>query len=171
MRPYLVFSVYFIVLLGSCWTNIANGQATATKETSGDAKVFSKSGIVVKSLAQSDSSWDGTRLPHYPKGQPEITILRITIAPGAELPLHLHTVINAGVLLSGKLTVVTAENKRLYLEAGDPIIELVNKLHFGRNEGNVPAEIIVFYAGVKDKPITIRKSDLKTSGKKENGKQ
>lgn len=110
----------------------------------------------VKVLTKTTSSWNGSELPQYPEGQPEITILRITIPPKSRLPVHEHPVINAGVLLKGQLTVVTEDNEILHLKAGDPIVELVNKPHFGRNEGNEPAEIIVFYAGIKDKPITIK---------------
>ena len=93
----------------------------------------------------------------YPKGEPEITILRIKIPPGSLLPLHKHPVINAGVLLSGELTVVTEDGKNLHLKAGEAIIEVVNTWHYGKNEGNVPADIIVFYAGTMDGPITIKK--------------
>jgi quercetin dioxygenase-like cupin family protein len=45
----------------------------------------------------------------------------------------------------------------LYLKAGDLIVEVVNKWHYGKNEGNKPAENIVFYAGILDKPITVKK--------------
>lgn len=107
-------------------------------------------------LTKSTSSWNGSELPHYPQGQPEITILRITVPPKSRLPVHEHPVINAGVLLRGQLTVVTKDNEILHLKAGDPIVELVNKPHFGENEGDEPAEIIVFYAGIKDRPITTK---------------
>ncbi len=63
--------------------------------------------------------------------------------------------INAGVLISGQLTVVTKDGKRLHLKAGDPIVEVVKTVHYGMNEGKVPAEIVVFYAGVVDAPITV----------------
>jgi len=113
--------------------------------------------VVVDVLSKTSSSWDGKALPDYPTGKPEITILRIKIPAGVQLPLHRHPVINAGVLLSGELTVVTEDNKILYLKAGDSIVEVVNKWHYGKNEGNKPAEIIVFYAGILDKPITVKK--------------
>ncbi len=107
-------------------------------------------------LAKSSSSWDGETLPEYPEGAPEVTILRITIPPGTQLPIHEHPVINAGVLLSGELTVKTADGHTLHLNAGDPIVEVVDTWHYGTNEGSQPAEIIVFYAGIKDMPITIK---------------
>jgi quercetin dioxygenase-like cupin family protein len=108
-------------------------------------------------LAKRSLSWDGSPLPYYSKGTPEITILRIKIPQGVQLSLHKHPVINAGVLLSGELTVITEDNRALYLKAGDPIVEVVDKWHYGKNEGNETAEIIVFYAGVQDTPITFEK--------------
>ncbi|MEW6601278.1 MAG: cupin domain-containing protein [Nitrospirota bacterium] len=108
-------------------------------------------------LAKSTLSWDGSRLPDYPKGPPEVTILRIKVPPGVQLPLHKHPVINAGVLLSGELTVVTEEKKILHLKVGESIVEVVDKWHYGKNEGNKTAELIVFYAGVSDMPITVKK--------------
>jgi quercetin dioxygenase-like cupin family protein len=113
--------------------------------------------VTVDVLTKTGSSWDQSVLPDYPKGKPEITILRIKIPSGVLLPLHKHPVINAGVLLNGELTVVTKDNKILHLKAGDPIVEVVNKWHYGKNEGTEPAEIIVFYAGTPDMPITIKK--------------
>ncbi|MCX5849641.1 MAG: cupin domain-containing protein [Deltaproteobacteria bacterium] len=112
--------------------------------------------ITVETLAKSSSSWDGEALPYYPKGKPEVTILRIKIPAGAKLEIHNHPVINAGVLIDGELTVITEDNKTLHLKAGDSIVELVNKKHYGKNEGTKMAEIIVFYAGEVNKPITIK---------------
>jgi len=114
--------------------------------------------IDVKVLAKTGSSWDGAALPVYLKGEPEITILKITIPPKTALPIHKHPVINAGILLKGELTVVTEKNEILHIKAGDAIVEVVNKWHNGRNEGNEDAEILVFYAGVKNIPITIKQT-------------
>ena len=113
--------------------------------------------VKVDVLTKTSSSWDGGTLPTYAKGKPEVTILRITIPSKVQLPLHKHPVINAGVLLKGELTVVTKHKETLHLKAGDSIVEVVGKWHYGKNDGNEPAEIIVFYAGVKETPITIKK--------------
>jgi len=111
--------------------------------------------IVANELARTTQSWDGKLLPAYPQGQPMITIMRISIPAGAQLKAHTHPVINAGFLISGQLAVVTTDGKELHLKAGDPIVEVVNTLHYGVNQGKVPAEIVVFYAGVVGKPITV----------------
>ncbi|MFO7749747.1 MAG: cupin domain-containing protein [Desulfobacteraceae bacterium] len=59
------------------------------------------------------------------------------------------------MLLKGELTVTTEADEQLHLKAGDPIVEVVDKWHYGENPGNDPAEIIVFYAGVRGEPITV----------------
>ncbi|MBA6289490.1 cupin domain-containing protein [Colwellia sp. MB3u-4] len=112
--------------------------------------------VIVETLTKTSLSWDGSELSAYPEGKPEVTILRITIPQGSELPMHKHLVINAGILLKGELTVITKENKTLHLKAGSSIVEVVDKWHYGKNEGEIPAEIIVFYAGVAGTPITIK---------------
>lgn len=133
----LIYGICFALLLSS---NVFGGDVSAVK---------------VDVLAKTGLSWDGCHLPDYPKGTPEITILRIKIPPGVQLPLHMHPVINAGVLLNGELTIVTEDNRTLHLKTGESIVEVVNKWHYGKNEGNNMAEILVFYAGVRDTPITV----------------
>ena len=107
--------------------------------------------IVVKELVTT-KSWDGEFLRPYPQGQPEITFRRISIPAGARLDTRSHAVINAGVLMGGQLTVVAADGKTLHLKAGDPIVEVVDTSHCGINQGMVPAEIVVFYAGAVEVP-------------------
>jgi len=113
-----------------------------------------ESAVVVEELVRTARSWDGAFLPAYPQGRPEITIARVSIPAGVRLDMHSHPVINAGVLVSGQLTVVTADGKTLHVKAGEPIVEVVNTLHYGINEGTVPAEIVVFYAGAAGTPIS-----------------
>ena len=120
------------------------------------ALAFEDTAVQVDPLAKSVASWNGTPMPAYPAGQPEVTILRVRIAPGARLPMHKHPVINAGVMLAGELTVVTEKGQTLHLKAGDPIIEVVEEWHYGHNEGAEPVELIIFYAGVQGQPITVK---------------
>ena len=108
-------------------------------------------------LAKATRSWDRALLPAYPEGQPEVTILRITVPPGVTLPMHRHPVINAGVMLRGGLTVTTEDGQVLRLREGEAIVEVVDRWHFGQNEGPGLAEIIVFYAGIEDQPVTENK--------------
>ncbi|HVN25096.1 MAG TPA: cupin domain-containing protein [Syntrophorhabdales bacterium] len=143
-RPFRILATLSIVLLlqSGCGMVQCSQQASAPS-------------TVTRQLVKTTRSWNSALLPEYPQGQPEITILRISIPPGTRLDTHTHPVINAGVLLTGQFTVVTADGKVLHLKAGDPIVEVVNTWHYGINEGNVPAEIIVVYAGIVNTPITV----------------
>ncbi len=110
--------------------------------------------VTVDTLAKTSNSWNGSALPGYGDGTPEVTILRITIPAGVTLPMHRHPVINAGVLLEGELTVISAAGDTLTLSAGDAIVELVNQWHYGRNDGDGDAVVVVFYAGLAGTAIT-----------------
>ena len=70
--------------------------------------------------------------------------------------MHQHPVINAGIVLKGEITVTKKSGEKIILKAGDAIAEVVDQWHFGANTGDDPAEIIVFYAGVKNEPITVK---------------
>jgi len=59
--------------------------------------------LQVQELVKTTRSWDGAGLPEYPEGQPEITILHISIPAGTRLETHSHPVINAGVLTKGEI--------------------------------------------------------------------
>lgn len=107
-------------------------------------------------LSESFLAWNGDSLPSYPSGKPKISIVKVTIPPHSELPHHYHPVINAGVLLKGELTVVDMHGNVLEMKAGDPIIEVVNTIHYGKNNGDVPAEILVFYAGAAGMEIVVK---------------
>ena len=113
-------------------------------------------------LVKDTKSWNGESLPTQTIQHPEVTIKEITVQPGEALPIHLHPVINAGILLEGELTVYTEDrSKVLKLNADsekNTIIEMVNQYHFGMNPGDKPARIVVFYISEKGHTVTKLKS-------------
>jgi quercetin dioxygenase-like cupin family protein len=104
-------------------------------------------------LSSGSTSWDGTLYTAYPAGAPELSVLKITIAPHATLPWHSHPIPNAAYVVSGELTVEkqsTGEKK--VLTAGQVLPELVGQVHRG-TAGDEPVVLIVFYAGTKGTPL------------------
>lgn len=148
MKKYLSLCLFFSLIMLMCSSPAAAGTDASPPKV--------QPAVTAKVLAKSVSSWNGSTLPAYPQGQPEVTILRISIPPGVTLPWHTHPVINSGVLISGELTVTTKSGKVLEMKAGDPIVEVVDTWHFGQNKGAVPADIIVFYAGIEGEAITLK---------------
>jgi len=113
-------------------------------------------GIEANVLIKTTTSWNGAILPPYGEGQPEITIIRYRFAPGASIPMHMHPVINAGVLLKGELNIFTKTGEKITLKAGEPLVELFKEWHYGSNPGTEPVDLIVVYAGTVGTPLTIR---------------
>ena len=129
--------------------------ATSANPVSADEMMSSMSGITSEVLVKSSRSWNGTMLPPYAEGTPEISVVKITIPKGASLPMHYHPFATAGVLLEGRLEVRTPSGGNRVFETGAGVIELVNEVHAGSNIGEGPAVILVVYAGIVGEPLTV----------------
>ncbi|WP_297202010.1 cupin domain-containing protein [uncultured Pluralibacter sp.] len=109
----------------------------------------------VEKLLETQQSWDGAYYKAYPRGVPQLTVLKITIAPGAALAWHKHPIPSAAYIQSGELTIekkATGE-KKVY-HAGEVLAETVDTIHRGTS-GKEGATLIVFYAGQKGVPLAI----------------
>ncbi|MES2579146.1 MAG: cupin domain-containing protein [Pseudomonadota bacterium] len=109
--------------------------------------------ITVTPLLKTTTSWNGVPLA-YPNGQAEITGMLVEIAVGGETGWHLHAVPSFGMMLEGSLEVSLKDGTTKTLHAGDALAEVVNTLHNGRNIGNKPVKIVVFYAGASGSQLT-----------------
>lgn len=110
--------------------------------------------VKVSPLLRTTSSWDGNPIV-YPDGQAEITGMVVEIAPGGETGWHQHPVPSFGVVLEGTLAVTLKDGRVKHLHAGEALVEVVNTLHNGRNTGDKPVRIIVFYAGTVGRTLTV----------------
>ncbi len=111
--------------------------------------------IESKILLRTQKTWDGTSYAPLKINAPEITVVKITIPPNAVLPVHKHPMLNVAYLASGELTVYKKNGEQCLLKAGDALAEVVNTYHYGKNTGKEPVEIIVFYVGKKDMPLSV----------------
>ncbi len=106
-------------------------------------------------LLQADRSWNGKQYTHYPAGQPQLTMLKVTLAPHTALPWHTHPFPNAVYVLSGTLTLHDkASGKTLVLHQGQATAESVDDIHRGET-GDQPAVLIITYAGTPGVPTSI----------------
>ena len=112
--------------------------------------------VVVDQLLQTTRSWDGNKYPGYVTGQPQITILRISIPPNTALDWHEHPMISAGYVVSGQITLeIRGTRKRKTIDAGQALAESVATVHRGYTT-NQPVELVVFYAGAVGLPLSIK---------------
>ena len=106
-------------------------------------------------LLQADQSWNGQPYTQYPKGRPELTMLKVTLAPHTVLPWHTHPFPNAGYVLSGTLTLHDkASGKTRVVHQGEAFAESVNDVHRGE-AGDEPAVLLITYAGIPGVPTSI----------------
>jgi quercetin dioxygenase-like cupin family protein len=116
--------------------------------------------VQVTPLLKTSTTWDGAPI-QYPTGQPEITAIKIEIAPGGDTSWHEHPVPSFGVLLEGELEVTLADGRKKLVKAGEALAEVIATPHNGRNVGKAPAKLIVFYAGAVGTPVTVPRPDAK----------
>src|SRR5215467_5843105 len=111
-------------------------------------------GVQSETLLRTASSWDGEPYKSYPSGQPELSILKITLAPHTELEWHSHPIPNAAYIVCGELTLERKKDgQRQRFAAGQALSERVDTLHRGVT-GDEPVVLSVFYAGNSGKPLT-----------------
>jgi quercetin dioxygenase-like cupin family protein len=107
-------------------------------------------------VLRSDRAWDGTPYRSYPAGVPELTVLKIVLPPHSTLDWHEHPMPNVAYVLSGELTVEKADTmETLHLKQGEALPEMVDSRHRGMT-GNRTTELIVFYAGAKGLPVSVK---------------
>jgi len=106
-------------------------------------------------LVESDHSWNGTTYAQYPSGAPQLTVLKLTIAPNSALPWHTHPFPNTCYVLSGELTVHDKESgKSMTYHEGQAFAESVDRVHRGET-GKEPTVLIITYAGIVGKPTSV----------------
>ena len=108
-------------------------------------------------LLKTTSTWDNAEYKKLKIKTPEVTVLKIIINVGEELPMHKHDLVNVAYVKKGTLTVITDDNKEITLNAGEVLPELIGKYHYGKNTGNEVVELIVFYLGQKGTPLSVNK--------------
>jgi quercetin dioxygenase-like cupin family protein len=106
-------------------------------------------------LLQTDKSWNGKPYTHYPTGQPQLTTLKVTLAPHTALPWHTHPFPNSVYVLSGTLTLHDkASGKTLVVHQGQAVGESVDDVHRGE-AGDQPAVLLITYAGTPGVPTSV----------------
>ena len=106
-------------------------------------------------LLQTTESWNGKPYAHYPTGQPQLTTIKLTIAPHTALPWHTHPFPNVVYVLSGTLTLDDkASGKTQVVHQGQAVGESVDDVHRGES-GDEPTVLLITYAGTPGVPTSV----------------
>ena len=108
-------------------------------------------------LLRTSFTWDNAKYENLEIKNPEVSVLKITIDVGYSLPMHKHDLVNIAYVEKGTLTVITEDNKQITVRQGQVLPELVGKYHYGKNIGDEPVVLVVFYVGEKGTPLSVLK--------------
>lgn len=117
--------------------------------------------VRVRTLLKTDTNSAGQKI-EYPRDKPaEVSVLIVEIPPGKQTGWHQHPVPLFGYVLQGQVTVTLADGRKHTSHEGDALAECVNLLHNGVNEGKVTTKLLIFVAGEKDVPFTVKATNEK----------
>ena len=151
----IILSVLAVVALSGCKTC-----CKSSCSPSPFAQYDNITAVQKMELKRTSESWDGTALPDYLKGKPELVVMRYIFPVGSKLPWHHHPVINYGILQQGELTIVGLDGKRQVVRAGDAIVEMVGPIHCGMNTGDKPIVLDMFYLTQKGTPLAVQHPEV-----------
>lgn len=114
------------------------------------------SGVTATVLKKTTVTGNGQKIVYPRTEQAEVTAMSVELAPGAETGWHQHPVPVYAYVLSGHLSVELANGPTLEFAPGEVVIEVVDTLHNGKNRGNEPVKLAVFYLGVAGTPNVIK---------------
>ena len=118
------------------------------------AKGDDYTGAKVTVIKKATTTAGGKKMEYLKTDHPEVTALLVEIPPGGETGWHLHPVPVYAYVLSGTITVEMENGEKHDYEEGEAIFEAVNEAHNGKNLGEIPVKLIVFYTGEEGRPVT-----------------
>lgn len=110
-------------------------------------------GVEIREILRTSTSWDGTPYATYPVGIAEPVVAKVTIPANGEITWHSHPMPNFAYVLSGEITVEDDKGNRHHFTAGEVMPELVHTAHHGI-VGDQPATFIIFYAATRGMPLS-----------------
>lgn len=113
--------------------------------------------ILVETLLKTDTTFVGQPIAYPNVEKAEVTILKITINPGALTGWHKHGIPLFAYVMQGVLTVELGNGTRKQFRAGTAVAESRNTYHQGMNEGEVPVVLLAVYMGGDAQPLATPK--------------
>ncbi|MUG98381.1 cupin domain-containing protein [Scytonema sp. UIC 10036] len=115
-----------------------------------------KQDVKLTQLLKSMTTTIGQPIEYSKIKKPEVTALKVEIPPGKETGWHKHPFPGYAYVLRGTVTLEIEGNKQFRFEPGSAFVEVLNTLHNGKNLGNEPVTILVFFTAEAGQPYTIR---------------
>lgn len=157
MKVFIQSKLFTILAIFSAfmWTISLVGCKKANEEMGENAPT-----VISEELLRTSQSWDGAELPDYLQGRPELVTMHYEIPAGQKLGWHHHPVMNYGVIVQGELTVIDLEGNKKIIHEGEAVVETVNTIHHGENNGTKTAILYVFYLSQEGLPLAVQHPEI-----------
>lgn len=142
MKPNLLLSVLLVFILISGLSYEQTSAQTANQP------------VTSTQILQTSTTWNNQKIEYPDTESAEITALHIEFAPGSETVWHRHPVASLAYIMSGELEVTIKDGETKIFRTGDAFAEVINTWHYGRNVGDEPVRLIVFYVGEEGVKLT-----------------
>jgi quercetin dioxygenase-like cupin family protein len=119
------------------------GSGSALAAQSPEPKPDPNPGLTRTVLTQGDLSMPGH----------ETVVMRVALAPGAQVGWHTHPGEEISYLVDGAITLLIAGQPPRNISAGQALIVPAGAVHNARNDGAVPAVLVAVYVVEKGKPL------------------
>jgi quercetin dioxygenase-like cupin family protein len=113
-------------------------------------------GVKVSVIKKATTAANGQKLAYAKTENPEVTAALVEIPPGGDTGWHSHPILVYAYVLSGAITVEIEGGGQYDFKEGEAILEVINMPHIGRNKGNVPVKLVVFYTGAEGGQNTVK---------------
>tara|TARA_Y100001968_G_scaffold158566_1_gene144990 strand:+ start:1460 stop:1894 length:435 start_codon:yes stop_codon:yes gene_type:complete len=110
---------------------------------------------VIETLLSATESWNGDSYS-YPKGEAQMTLLRISVPVGYRTPVHTHLQPGVAYIVKGTLECVVTAGITNVFSSGESFATTFGETpHYCESVGDESALVFVAYAGIKGQPVTI----------------
>jgi quercetin dioxygenase-like cupin family protein len=115
------------------------------------------SGVIVQSLLKTDTTSIGQAIVYPHDTSAEVSVVKVTIPSGASTGWHQHHIPVFAYVLQGTLTVQFENGIEKIFLPNTSFAEVIDTFHNGTNKGKEDVVLIVFYAGEKGKPLSVKR--------------
>jgi quercetin dioxygenase-like cupin family protein len=134
------------------------------------AKADGYANVKVDKLLASSTTYTGQPLSYNNTANPEVTALVVHFPPGGSTGWHKHPVPVYAYILDGELTINMKDGSSFRFKKGEVVLEVMNTLHNGVNNGEKETTLMVFYSGTAGMPNVIKENAPDTPATSKNTK-
>lgn len=114
----------------------------------------SSAAVSARPVIKTVTAWNGSELGQYLTGPVELTILRVSVPPGASSDWHTNPTPVAVYVMSGELHIeVQGTGERQLIRTGEGFAEIRDLTNRHGTAGAEGAELVVFFAGSPGVPL------------------